>query len=259
MNVLSVALNNIVSSFLYSKADEVIKNQLKEFQICLQSMKNGKILGEIKHIVRKPVKLINSIRESMDPIKIETSITFACDRCGVCCKSFRIGISWADIEDYIRNDMYHMLSVLILPEDRNYFQLMNKRQFVEATPPFSQALTEKLLQINPSLGNVGEDDFESCVFYNPDHNACSIQASKPLECKIYPVGNIVFGDDENACDKSCFLNGNVQDVLDIARDLEKKRVPDFALSLLYDTVPDGSWRLDFFKLALLFEKLRSIL
>jgi len=252
------ALDNIAKSFLYSKADAIVKDQLVNYGECLQAMSYRKVIYEIKHIVAKPEMIIKSVGESMEPIKIETPITFTCDRCGVCCKNFRIGISWADIKDYILKSMYHVLSVLILPEDRNYFQLMNKQQFLEATPPFSHALTKKLLQINSSLGNIGEDDIESCIFYNPNHNACSIHAFKPLECKIYPVGNVVFGDDENACDKSCFTNGSVQDVGMIARDLEKKRVPDFVLSLLHDTFPDGGWRLDFFKLALLFDKIRTI-
>ena len=260
VKILSVALDNIVSSFLYSKADEVIKEHLIKYGECLQGMSHRKILGEIKHIVAKPEKIIKSIRDSMDPIQIETTITFTCDRCGICCKNFRIGISWADINEYIRTGLYHMLSVLILPEDRNYFQLMNKGQFSQAVPPFSQALIKKFVQINPSLESIKNDDLESCVFYNPSHNACSIQSIKPLECRIYPVGNIVFGDDENACDKSCFSDDRAScDRQAITRDLEKKRVPDFVCSLLYDTVPDGGWRLDFFKLALLFEKIRTIL
>jgi len=256
---LSVAFDNIINSFLYSKADEAIKNQLNSFRECLKTMNRRKVLGEIKHMVAKPTKIIKSIGESMEPIKIEVPIAFTCDRCGVCCKNFRIGISWADINDFIRNKMYYMLSVLVLPEDRNYFQLMNKGQFLQAVPPFSPAMITKLTQINSSLENIEKDDHESCIFYDPGRNACTIQAFKPLECKIYPVGNIVFGDDENACDQSCFTKGRNQDGDAIARDLEKKRVPDFVLSFLYDTVPDGGWRLDFFKLALLFERIRTLL
>lgn len=259
VNVLSVALDNILKSFLYSKADEAIKNQLNIFRVCLQTMNQRKVISEIKHIVVKPEKIIRSVGESMERIKIEASIAFTCDRCGVCCKNFRIGISWADINDFIRNKMHYMLSVLVLPEDRNYFQLINKGQLLQAMPPFSPGLIKKFTQINPSLEKIEKDDHESCIFYDPGQNACCIQSFKPLECRIYPVGNIVFGDDENACEQSCFTNGAEQDVQAIAQDLEKKRVPDFVLSLLYDTVPDGGWRLDFFKLALLFEKIRTIL
>jgi len=47
------------------------------------------------------------------------------------------------------------------------------------------------LNINPSLKKIEEENLRDCVFYNSDTKQCSIYASRPIHCIVYPYNLIL--------------------------------------------------------------------
>ena len=255
---MSNLLETIKRRFLRGRVDVGNIEEIEQYEKEIASLDMDGIIAAIKDLALKPVALIDSIGEDLAPIKIEALVEFSCDRCGRCCSSFRIGISWADITSYLQQGAPFIFPFIIVPEDRAYYQLMTKREFLEAKASFSVKRQKEIETINPSLEQVLDHDLENCIFFNPSTRDCTIHEKKPLECKTYPAGNLVFNDKENACDLSCFGQGNGLDLLELARMLDQKRVPDYVLSMLFGIAQAGGWRTDFFKIALLFEKIRSL-
>ncbi len=255
---MSHLLETIKKRFLRGRIDAGNIEELERYEEKVASLDEAGLIVEMKALVFQPAALIASIGEELAPITIDGPVRFSCDRCGRCCSSFRIGISWSDITTYLRQGAFFIFPFITIPGDRAYYQLMSKREFLAEKPSFSAARLQEVEMINPSLADVPDRDLENCVFFNPAERACSIHEKKPLECKTYPAGNIVFKDKENACDPACFEHGDDVDLAELATMLDQKRVPDYVLSMLYGVAQEGGWRLDFFKLALLFKKSRSV-
>jgi Fe-S-cluster containining protein len=255
---MSHLLETIKKRFLRGRIDTNNIEELERYEEKVASFDKAGLFAAIKALVLQPAALIESIGADLAPITIDGPVRFSCDRCGRCCSSFRIGISWSDITSYLRQGVSFIFPFITIPGDRAYYQLMTKREFVAEKPSFSAARLHEVEAINPSLSNVLDRDLENCVFFNPAERACSIHEKKPLECKTYPAGNLVFKDKENACDPACFEHGEDIDLVELATMLDQKRVPDYVLSILYGIAQVGGWRLDFFKIALLLEKSRSL-
>ncbi len=251
-------LETIKKRFLRCRIDAENIEELERYEEKVASLDNAGLIAEIKALVSQPAALIASIGGDLAPIAIDGSVKFSCDRCGRCCSSYRIGISWSDITAYLRQGASFIFPFITITGDRAYYQLMTKREFLAEKRSFSAVRLHEAEMINPSLANVPDRDLENCVFFNPTKRACSIHEKKPLECKTYPAGNLVFKDKENACDPACFEHGDDIDLGELALMLDQKRVPDYVLSMLYGIAQDGGWRVDFFKIALLFEKSRSL-
>nr|MDO8117008.1 YkgJ family cysteine cluster protein [Candidatus Sigynarchaeota archaeon] len=255
---MSDLLENIKKRFLCCRADAENIEELARYEKEIKSLDREGLMAAIEALVSRPAALIASIRADLAPVKIDAPVKFSCDRCGKCCSSYRIGISWSDITSYLQQGDIFIFPFIILPEDRPYYQLMTKRDFLAEKTSFSEARLQEVEAINPSLSEVPDRDLENCIFFNPLDRACTIHEKKPLECLTYPAGNIVFNDEENACDAACFDQGDGIDTVELARLLDQKRVPDYVLSMLYGIAQAGGWRTDFFKIALLFEKSRTL-
>jgi Fe-S-cluster containining protein len=255
---MSNLLETIKKRFLRCRVDAENIEEIEKYNDMIASLDMAGIIAAIKDLASRPAALIASVGVDLTPITIDAPVKFSCDRCGRCCSSFRIGISWTDINSYLQQGASFIFPFIIIPEDRAYYQLMSKREFLEARPFFSEARLREVEAINPSLSDVPDRDLQNCVFFDPVERACTIHERKPLECKTYPAGNFVFRDTENACDPACFEHGRELDLVELARMLDQKRVPDYVLSMLYGIAQKGGWRLDFFRLALLFEKSRSL-
>ncbi|NMC05456.1 MAG: YkgJ family cysteine cluster protein [Candidatus Lokiarchaeota archaeon] len=254
---MSSLLDTIKNHFLRCSVDAGNIDAIEAYQVDIASLDLAGVLASIEALITKPAPLIASIRADLSPIEIDVPVTFTCDRCGRCCSSFRIGISWADINAYLQRGASFIFPCIIVQGDRAYYQLMTKGEFLQARSSFSAARLREVEAINPSLSSVPDEDLQNCVFFDPSNRACTIHELKPLECKTYPAGNIVFKDMDNACDPSCFEHGDRVDTVELARLLDQKRGPDYVLSMAFGIAQPGGWRLDFFKIALLFERCRS--
>ncbi|MBN2151127.1 MAG: YkgJ family cysteine cluster protein [Candidatus Lokiarchaeota archaeon] len=255
---MSDLLDVIKKRFLCCRIDAENIKQLERYEKEIASIDREALMAAIEALASRPAALIASIGADLEPIKIDAPVKFSCDRCGRCCSSYHIGISWSDITSYLQQGDAFIFPFITLPDDRPYYQLMTKREFLEEKSSFSMARLQEVEAINPSLADIPDHDLENCIFFNPLERACTIHAKKPLECKTYPAGNIVFNDKENACDAACFDQGERIDHAELARMLNQKRVPDYVLSILYGIAQTGGWRTDFFKIALLLQKSRSI-
>ncbi|MEX2715889.1 MAG: YkgJ family cysteine cluster protein [Candidatus Sigynarchaeota archaeon] len=255
---MSNLLETIKQHFLYCRNDAENIDELEKYQKKIASLDKDGLIAEIKALTSRPAELIASIGAHLAPIEIDTPVKFSCDRCGKCCSSYRIGISWSDITSYLQQGDTFIFPCITIPDDRPYYQLMTKRDFLAEKSSFSGTRLQEVAAINPSLSDIHDHDLENCIFFNPIDRACTIHEKKPLECKTYPAGNIVFNDKENICDAACFDQGICIDTAELAGLLDQKRVPDYVLSMLYGASQDGGWKTDFFKIALLFERSRSL-
>jgi Fe-S-cluster containining protein len=258
-HAMNSLLDKVEKRFLRGRADKKNLATLKAYADTVARLDAASLISTINALIEEPAGLITDIGKDLAPITIDKPISFSCDCCGKCCSSFRIGISWSDIRRYLAEKAFFIFPYIVLPEDRVYFQLMTKREFEEEKQGFSSSCIQAGRAINPSLVKIEAQDIENCVFFNPTDRRCTIHKYKPLECQTYPAGNVVFNDAENACDPTCFSSGHDVNLEELTSLLDHKRVPDYVLSMLYGTSRDGGWRVDFFKIALLFEQCRKLL
>lgn len=216
--------------------------------------------GEIKAILGKHHKFIASLAHELDPIDKHVQISFACDRCGKCCQSYLIGVSIADMRHFMARHAEFLLPFVVPSEDRPYFQLMSKGQFKGVSLIYPQELIEKIIEINNSLASpsASVEEAGSCLFYDSSAKKCSIYDLRPLECRIYPAGNIVFNLDHSMCNPGCFEHGFQIDMKDMARLLQEKRLSDFGFGMLFQLTGENGWKADFFKLAILFDHVTRV-
>ncbi|MHA1679547.1 MAG: YkgJ family cysteine cluster protein [Promethearchaeota archaeon] len=187
------------------------------------------------------------------------ALKFECERCGKCCKSLVIGVSTFDLLHMIRGKLYVLVAMVELATDLPYFRFLNKRDFHRLRFTLSPFLISSLLSLNPSLGNINREASSSCVFYDDHANRCSIYAHRPLECRIYPVGNVVLPSGSVLCAKKTFEGKPNLNVDEITTSInQKKRADEFHVSLLNGQVPRIE-HLFVFKVALLLSHLRLVL
>ena len=160
---------------------------------------------------------------------------------------------------FLKHHAEYLLPFVLPSEDRPYFQFMSKGQFKGLEMIYPQELVEKIAGINQSLACAGTERAGECMFYDPAARGCTIYDLRPLECRIYPAGNIVFNLDHNLCDPSCFQEGGPIDMNAMSDLLQEKRIHDFGFGMLFMLTGENGWKADFFKLAILFEHLSRVL
>ena len=249
---------DIKKRYLENEHDESVTELLRVFSNEILKYERDEILQKVKTILKKPSKFMESVREEKQPVEIG-NIQFSCDGCGKGCQQFSIGLSIHDLLRFAKNGHEYILPFITLSKQRPVFKLFNKKDFKGIEMIYPPRLLEQIKMINPILENLDGSHLDGCIFFNDDTRKCTIYDLRPLECKLYPIGNILNGLDNVICREECFDEGKK-----VARNrfhelYDKKRVSDVAFSALYNLNPQGGWRLDVFKLSLLFDQIAYVL
>lgn len=194
------------------------------------------------------------LRSRLEPVP-HPGVSFSCNRCGRCCDAFTIGVSIDDVERFMQRKHAWILPFVTLSEERPTFRFMNVAMLAGIRHIYPPALIEALLRVNPSLDHMITNGGPGCIFHDDKAGRCTIHGIHPLECRLYPVANLLVHEQNILCDPSTFTSAGtpVDDAFTSAFDAN--RVSDVAFSALYNLNPGGGWRASVFKLALVFHEL----
>lgn len=144
------------------------------------------------HILKLIDKMItHQLDKTKLKIKIPEETYFTCNRCGECCKKarFRISVTISDCVSWINSGKNLYLRALEHnrghPKDLLY--LITKQTFQEEfQTKHGSFFYNQMVNINPSLQEISDNDKEDCVFFNSALKECTIYQFRPLHCVIYP-------------------------------------------------------------------------
>ena len=214
-------------------------------------------IEEISSIIDAYEKEAYILRPYLEPATIET-VHFDCNCCGKCCKSFTIGVSLPDIKRMIDQGMEYLLPFISPSTSRSVFQFMNRQMFKANELIFSLDLISKITLLNPSLSRNGSKSLAACMFFNLITNRCTIYDVRPLECRVYPIGNLLNDLKNVLCPEDCFNTKNTINLTAFMNNYDKNRLNDVTFSALYHLNPLGGWRKESFKLSMLLHHLGTI-
>jgi Fe-S-cluster containining protein len=173
-----------------------------------QESKFEKIYG--KNQTKRPkdrfriIKMINgltnkSISETNLKINIPEKVHFSCNNCGNCCKKakYRIPVSITDLAFWINSNKKNFLRTLEYNRGHPKFTffLINKLVFKnEMIENHGKFFYDYFLDLNPSLIEIEEENYDDCVYYNSINGKCSIYTLRPIHCSVYPY-NLILGID----------------------------------------------------------------
>ncbi|MFX0100811.1 MAG: YkgJ family cysteine cluster protein [Candidatus Hodarchaeota archaeon] len=245
---------NIKHRYLENDHDDSTMVELRSYSRGMQDFTLGELEGEISRILEKPLDFMESVRQEREPVNLG-DVQFTCDGCGKGCQRFTIGLSIHDLARFIRDGFSFVLPFVTLYNRRPVFKLFSKREFKGVEMIYPPKLVDHLKSINPALDRLDGDHLDGCVFFNDATRKCTIYEQRPIECRLYPVGNILNGSGNIICDEGCFENAQPVDEKRFQELYDKKRVSDVAFTALYDLNPQRGWRQDVFKLSLLFDQI----
>lgn len=211
------------------------------------------MVARIRAIVDDIDGMLRDYAASLDPVEVKP-VQFTCSRCGACCKRFVPGVSIADVRAWVDSCDPFLLAFLVFHEDRHSFRFLSKIECLAMLDACSDEVKAWLHAIVPEIPSLDE-----CVFLTRD-GTCGIHDGKPIECRLYPVGNIVQGSGDVVCDPGCFESPGAEGAStdDIRSLLEVKRVVDHGIAaILAIEGPGGTWAGRFSTLRDLFLALRT--
>ncbi|MHA1714444.1 MAG: YkgJ family cysteine cluster protein [Promethearchaeota archaeon] len=230
-----------------------VENIIEKFQISISTIQSKYAISIINDLLQEPLELAEKLKFHTDDTTLE-NITFTCSGCGACCKKLKAGVSLLDIKNICDEKQYHLLPFIKLIPNILYFKFMNKGVFPFITHAYNPDLINTIKTINPSLVKIDPEQQQHCIFYNSLEKKCSIYDYRPLECKIYPIGNKHFNVKNILCNENAFTGKHPKnDTTMFARWIEEKRLADVALYTLHKLHPNGKMQILMKKLAVIFE------
>ncbi|MBD3188904.1 hypothetical protein GF325_18905 [Candidatus Bathyarchaeota archaeon] len=183
------------SNFFLARLKPSGKAKLDHFNERLMKSDSCTILDEMRSkleeydFLSREMKRYDAKSRPVSPTFKGVESAFACAHCGKCCEKFVIGITIIEVKHLLTHQHLDILAMIRLADDKPYFRFLSKREYSNSLPLLSPGLKSRLGALNPSLGERGERMGRGCVFHDAMHHHCTIYQQRPLECKIYPIGN----------------------------------------------------------------------
>lgn len=160
-------------------------------ECCVEFKPNDRVsfllekLMKINEIVSVKFKTIN---ETCSPFVKADLPAYSCKECnGNCCNIFTAEVFTDDIISWLKTDKaLPLLSLGASTSEHGETSIFinRKEDFLWKRELYSDKYLMEMHLLNPSLGNVKEEERKECVFFNRDH--CVIHNYLPLSCRCYP-------------------------------------------------------------------------
>jgi Fe-S-cluster containining protein len=255
-----VDLHSLKINYLDGHRDSELLKTIRSYDRKIDQCAKEDLLSKIMRHLEYPRFFMKQLATYHEQLSLQ-GLQFTCNSCGRCCETLRIGVTIEDIRTLIDKNKVEILSTLTLDWVRPSFRLITKHEFHLVEMIISPHLRKVFIKINPSLDDKDMKTGSHCMFHDSraSTSKCSIYKYRPLECRIYPLGNVLLGMQNPLCDKECFIHGNPVDINNLDEELKMKKVSDIAHHSLYTLNPFSGWRERTYKLTLLFDHLLKIL